>query len=73
MRRRHFIKLIGTAAAWPLAARGQQSDRIFKIGFIATGGVPLYMKALHDELQASGWVERKNVVYEARYAENQRT
>jgi putative ABC transport system substrate-binding protein len=71
MRRRHFIKLIGAAAAWPLAARGQQSDKIFKIGFIAAGGVPLYMKALHDELQALGWIERKNVVYEARYAENQ--
>ena len=69
MRRREFITLLG-AVAWPLAARGQQPDKIFKIGFIATGGVPLYMNAFHDALQALGWIEGKNVIYEARYAEN---
>jgi putative ABC transport system substrate-binding protein len=70
MRRREFVTFLGGAAAWPLAARGQQPDKIFKIGFIATGGVPLYMNAFHDALQALGWIEGKNVIYEARYAEN---
>jgi putative tryptophan/tyrosine transport system substrate-binding protein len=70
MRRREFITLIGTAAGWPLAVSAQQPTKIFKIGFIATGGVPLYMNAFHDELQALGWIEGKNVIYEARYAEN---
>jgi putative tryptophan/tyrosine transport system substrate-binding protein len=70
MRRRAFIALLSGATAWPLAARGQQRGRIFKIGFIATGGVPLYMNAFHGELQALGWIEGKNVIYEARYAEN---
>jgi len=71
MRRREFITLAGSAAAvWSLAARGQQSNKIFKIGFIATGGVPLYMNAFHDALQNLGWIEGKNVVYESRYAEN---
>src|SRR5438034_1513915 len=70
MRRRNFITLLGGAAVWPLAARGQQSNKIFKIGFIATGGVPLYMNAFYDALHALGWVEGKNVIYEARYAEN---
>ena len=71
MRRREFIAVLGGAAtAWPLAARGQQSNNVFKIGFIATGGVPLYMNAFHDALQDLGWIEGKNVVYESRYAEN---
>ncbi len=70
IRRRKFISSLGGAAVWPLAARGQQRSKIFKIGFIATGGVPLYMNAFHDELRALGWIEGKNVIYEARYAEN---
>jgi putative tryptophan/tyrosine transport system substrate-binding protein len=64
MRRRAFIALLSGATAWPLAARGQQRGRIFKIGFIATGGMPLYMNAFHDELRALGWIEGKNVIYD---------
>src|SRR5215471_21359645 len=70
MRRRVFITLLGGATAWPFAARGQQFIKVFKVGFIATGGVPLYTNAFHDALQNLGWIEGKNVVYESRYAEN---
>ena len=39
MRRRDFIKgLVGSAAAWPLAVRAQQGDRMRRIGVLSSGG-----------------------------------
>jgi putative tryptophan/tyrosine transport system substrate-binding protein len=73
MRRRDFIKVIGGGAvAWPLVARAQQSDKLFRIGFLGlTGanGLPERMKAFRDELRVLGHGEGRDIVIEARWAD----
>jgi hypothetical protein len=63
MRRREFIKVIaGSAAAWPLVARAQESGRTYRIGFlvpVARDEPPIV--ALLDELRIHGFVEGQNL------------
>jgi putative ABC transport system substrate-binding protein len=71
MRRRNFISLVGGAAAWPLAARGQQPPMPV-IGLLRTGSSGQFthlQTAFHRGLGEIGFNENQNVAVEYRWAE----
>src|SRR5262245_26083014 len=70
MRRRDFITLVG-AAAWPLAAHGQQ--RLPVIGFLngaSPGPYARFLLGFHQGLKETGYTAGENVAVEYRWAEN---
>jgi len=72
MKRREFITLLGGAtAAWPLAARAQQTERMRRIGVISpVNDQPTQARyaAFIQGLQQLGWTEGRNVRIDARWA-----
>jgi putative tryptophan/tyrosine transport system substrate-binding protein len=69
MRRREFIAGLG-AAAWPLAARAQQGDRVRRVGVLSPGEAdepPFYLRPWGDELQKLGWDEGRNLRIDVRF------
>ena len=69
--RRDFIVTLGSAAAaWPLAARGQQSERVRRIGYLSPAKAAPIDAVFIEALRQLGWIEGNNASLEIRYAEN---
>jgi putative tryptophan/tyrosine transport system substrate-binding protein len=80
IRRRDFVILLGGgAAAWPLAARAQQGERVRRVGVIGprpenagfSGGVGAGYPAMLDELRKLGFSEGRNLAAEFRSVEQE--
>jgi putative tryptophan/tyrosine transport system substrate-binding protein len=72
MRRRKFITLLGTAAAWPLVSRAQQRDRMRLIGVLmgfpeSDRNAQSCLAALRGALAKLGWTEGNNLRIEVRW------
>jgi putative ABC transport system substrate-binding protein len=76
MRRRAFIKLLGAtgaaAAAWPLAARAQEAERMRRVGVLMStaendAGSKARIEAFLRGLQQLGWVDGRNVQIDTRW------
>ena len=73
MGRRELVALLGGAAAWPLTARGQQGERMRRIGVLigleeTDTEVGKYLSELRKTLRALGWIEGKNLWIDHRAA-----
>src|SRR5262249_7655366 len=72
IRRREFIAGLGGAAAWPVTARAQPGLPV--IGFLGSESLDLYagrLRAFHQGLRETGFVESRNVAFEYRWAEGE--
>ena len=70
MRRREFIRLLGGATAWPLAARAQRTAPT--IGFLGSGTAAVqgqWLAALMQRLRELGRIEGRNLAMEYRWSE----
>jgi putative tryptophan/tyrosine transport system substrate-binding protein len=71
MKRRAFITLLGGAAAWPMAARAQQTVKVYRIGFLgdSPGVFPDAIEAFRLGLRDLGYVEGRTIAIEYRWTE----
>jgi putative ABC transport system substrate-binding protein len=69
--RRDFITLLGGAAVWPVAARAQAMPVIGFLQPTSRDANADRLRAFHQGLKASGYVDGENVAIEYRFAENQ--
>jgi putative tryptophan/tyrosine transport system substrate-binding protein len=72
-RRKFLATLLGGAAAWPIAARSQQAERVRRIGVLlpAAADDPVFqarLAAFQQALAGFGWSEGRNVRFEYRWS-----
>src|SRR3954452_22492237 len=73
MRRREFVGLVSSAVVWPLAARGQPSDRVRRIGVLVglaenDPEMQQRLAGFRQGLEKLGWSEGRNVRIDYRFA-----
>jgi len=72
VRRREVITLLSGAAAWPLAVRAQQSERVWRVGVLESAGIETDQQAgvavFKEVLRQLGWIDGRNVRVEVRFA-----
>ena len=73
MKRREFISLLGGVAAWPLAARAQQPERMRRIGVLLPAAADdrefqIWVAAFHQGLGQLGWIIGRNLRIDTRWA-----
>jgi putative tryptophan/tyrosine transport system substrate-binding protein len=73
VKRREFMTLLGGAAAWPLAARAQQVEKVRRIGVLQPLAAddpesPARVTAFAQGLQQFGWTDGRNVRIDYRWA-----
>src|SRR5262245_558380 len=72
-RRELLVTLVGVAAAWPLVARAQQSERMRRIGVVMNQAADdlegqARLIAFVQALQQFGWTDGRNVRIDTRWA-----
>src|SRR5262245_52987923 len=75
MRRREFVILVGSAAAWPLSGYAQQSEQPRRIGILLNTAADdpqfkTWVEAFLQSLQQLGWADGRNVKIEYRWGAN---
>jgi putative ABC transport system substrate-binding protein len=73
MRRRQFITLLGVVAAWPLAARAQQGERMRHVGMLLPFSgrdveAQSQVTAFRERLLQLGWTDGRNVRIDYRWS-----
>src|SRR5437879_3644479 len=71
--RREFIAGLSGAAAWPMVARGQQTERMRRVGMLMTvqesdPGTQGYITIFQRRLAELGWAEDRDVRFNRRWA-----
>jgi putative ABC transport system substrate-binding protein len=71
VKRREFITLLGGAAAWPLAARAQQTAKLPTVGFLGSNASAWspWTAAFVQRLRELGWIEDRTIAIAYRWSE----
>jgi putative ABC transport system substrate-binding protein len=67
-RRKFLATLGGAAAAWPLAPRAQQGERVRRVGVLANEPWPP-LEGLRDGMLALGYIDERGLHFEYRFAQ----